>query len=406
MYTVPSNRLYPYQWAWDSAFLAIGWATVNVDRALVELESLFEGQWEDGRIPHILFRERVDSYYPGPDVWGCERSSTITNPAVFGLALERVLEHAALRVGATSVDAKVLAEVGVTRPQERIVSLLRRIEHFHGFVRRSRDPLGLHCVSCAHPWESGRDNCIAWDEALREVDIDGVDASGRRDKDKVDDPRQRPTDEAYRGYLALVAAIRESNFGPGPFAVYDPFLSTLLALSEASLGRIASWFGEDAMADRARERAEEVTSALQQLWDDEAEAYVWKNARTGAKKAQPILAAQFPLLLEIPRSARNVLEERFQAGFFGVAGDFPTVSRNSESFDPLCYWRGPQWINMTWFFRPLYRERVDENVLKLVAEHGFAEYFNPVSGAPLGARAFGWSAALTLDILARTADSP
>ena len=30
-YTVPTDRLYPFQWNWDSAFVAMGWATFDAD---------------------------------------------------------------------------------------------------------------------------------------------------------------------------------------------------------------------------------------------------------------------------------------------------------------------------------------------------------------------------------------
>ena len=32
-YTVPNDRLYPFQWNWDSAFVAMGFATYDVDLA-------------------------------------------------------------------------------------------------------------------------------------------------------------------------------------------------------------------------------------------------------------------------------------------------------------------------------------------------------------------------------------
>ena len=32
-YTVPSARLYPYQWNWDSGFVALGWLTFDEPRA-------------------------------------------------------------------------------------------------------------------------------------------------------------------------------------------------------------------------------------------------------------------------------------------------------------------------------------------------------------------------------------
>ena len=47
-YTVPTHGLYPFQWNWDSAFVAMGFATFDIKRALRELERLIEGQWDDG----------------------------------------------------------------------------------------------------------------------------------------------------------------------------------------------------------------------------------------------------------------------------------------------------------------------------------------------------------------------
>ncbi|MCB2097026.1 MAG: hypothetical protein KDE05_05290, partial [Parvularculaceae bacterium] len=51
-YSVPTAGLYPYQWNWDSAFTALGFAAFDRDRAWRELETLFAAQWEDGFTPH------------------------------------------------------------------------------------------------------------------------------------------------------------------------------------------------------------------------------------------------------------------------------------------------------------------------------------------------------------------
>jgi hypothetical protein len=48
-YTVPSRRLYPHQWSWDSAFIALGLCHLDAARAEQELESLLSAQWADGR---------------------------------------------------------------------------------------------------------------------------------------------------------------------------------------------------------------------------------------------------------------------------------------------------------------------------------------------------------------------
>ncbi len=39
-YSVPSKNLYPYQWLWDSGFIAIGFAHYDMDKAEKEIETL------------------------------------------------------------------------------------------------------------------------------------------------------------------------------------------------------------------------------------------------------------------------------------------------------------------------------------------------------------------------------
>ena len=74
-HTVPSRRLYPHQWSWDSAFIAIGNARWSPRRARSELLALFGSQWRDGRVPHIAFNPKVPegAYFPG------DRKSTRQN---------------------------------------------------------------------------------------------------------------------------------------------------------------------------------------------------------------------------------------------------------------------------------------------------------------------------------------
>ena len=63
-YTVPTAGLYPYQWNWDSAFSAWGFATFDTDRAWSEIETLLSGQWDSGMVPHIVFNPKVGDSYP------------------------------------------------------------------------------------------------------------------------------------------------------------------------------------------------------------------------------------------------------------------------------------------------------------------------------------------------------
>jgi hypothetical protein len=54
-YTMPGPRLYPHQWSWDSAFIAIGYSHYDHERATRELRHLFEAQWRNGLLPQLVF---------------------------------------------------------------------------------------------------------------------------------------------------------------------------------------------------------------------------------------------------------------------------------------------------------------------------------------------------------------
>src|SRR5262252_8650901 len=104
--TVPSPGLYPHQWSWDSAFIAIGRSWYDQPRAQAELETLFEAQWANGMLPHIVFNPGVPpgSYFPGPEFWQSSRASAsrpgietsgITQPPLHAAAALEVYRHAA-----------------------------------------------------------------------------------------------------------------------------------------------------------------------------------------------------------------------------------------------------------------------------------------------------------------------
>ena len=103
-WTRPSPRLYPHQWSWDAAFVAIGWAHFAPLRAVTELRSLFRGQWSNGMVPQIVFDNGValGAYEPRHTTWGtaglCPPSvptSGICQPPVHAIALARVRTIAA-----------------------------------------------------------------------------------------------------------------------------------------------------------------------------------------------------------------------------------------------------------------------------------------------------------------------
>ena len=68
-YTIPSPVLYPHQWSWDSAFIAIGNSYLGTERAIKELEFLFDAQWKNGMVPQIVYankknKKEDNTYFP------------------------------------------------------------------------------------------------------------------------------------------------------------------------------------------------------------------------------------------------------------------------------------------------------------------------------------------------------
>ena len=93
-YTRPARGLYPHQWNWDSAFIAIGYANYDPERGREELRHLFAGQWPSGMVPHIVFNPRhLGGYFPEPDFWQCpqgRQTSGITMPPLHAVACLRL----------------------------------------------------------------------------------------------------------------------------------------------------------------------------------------------------------------------------------------------------------------------------------------------------------------------------
>lgn len=375
-HTVPSAKLYPHQWAWDSGFAAIGWAHIDLERACLEVESVLGGQWDDGRIPHIRFRESQPGYFPGPETWGNESSSTISNPPVWTLAVETLLEK-----GASA---------------ERVRSWLPKLERSHQFLVNNRDPLRWNCIATAHPWENGQDNSPAWDLPLESVDPNRAPPFERKDKDHVEDASQRPTEEQYKRYITLVRDFTANGFKMANFMVYDPFFTTLVILAEESLSRVAARLD---VASASGRRARALRRGLyDKLWSRELGRFLYYDAhrkRFGDSKTSGSLA---PVLLGRTTPGYQRMIDALRDEYWTKHG-LATVAPSSPEFDPVCYWRGPCWVNMNWLFCKELGPDLVDTTLKLVEKNGFREYFHPHTGQGLGADRFTWTAALVLDLL-------
>jgi hypothetical protein len=397
-YTVPTKGLYPFQWNWDSCLTALGQRHFDESRAWTEIETLFAHQWPDGMVPHIVFHKPDDGYFPGPGVWATGRpvpTSGITQPAVAGFALRRLFERAQDRPAA----------------EARARALLPKVAAWHRWFFATRDPAGEGLVAIIHPWESGRDNSVDWDEPFSRVPTDGIAPYTRRDTQHAD-PAHRPTKEQYDRYLWLVEHFRGLGWDTArlhdasPFRVVDPGFNGILIRACADLGDLAEALGETALAEESRAFAARGTAALEGLWSEAAGQYLCRDRVTGALIDSASVGGLLAAFAPIPaaRAARIATTIDGHGARFRVASHPPSDPR----FDPKRYWRGPVWLVVNYMIADgLARagqgdaaDAITQASLDLIRESGFAEYYDPMTGEPLGGGRFTWTAAMVLEFLA------
>ena len=390
-YTVPSSRLYPFQWNWDSAFVALGWAEIDPARAWQEVERLLAAQWPSGMIPHIVFWSEEASYFPGPDFWRGNRgpvpSSGISQPPV----VATVVRH--------------LLETGPTPDARALHAVVDAIDRWHRWWYTARGH-GDGVIAVAHPWESGRDNLPDWDQPLEAVDSTSVGPYERRDLDVVD-ATMRPHKHDYDRYLALVEFGAERNWedsaisGVNPFWVADPAVTAILIRAEGDLAWLMQRRGGD--GSEVANRVQRLVDGYESLWNPDAGAYCSRDLHTGlmasAATSASFLAPYAGITTHLDDICTTIDTWSHVCPYM-----VPSFDPGHPHFEPSRYWRGPVWLMVNYMIatglaeagRGEMADRIRRSSRDLIASSGFPESFNPATGGPVGGPHFAWTAALWL----------
>jgi neutral trehalase len=413
-YTIPSPKLYPFQWNWDSGFIALGLSYFDKKNAYDEIRNMFKGQWSNGMLPHINFHHLDENYFPGPEVWGTQEckwaprglaTSGITQPPVFGFVLSLMADRLAGKDGAFD---KLLKEI-----YPKVIS-------FHRYLYTHRDPFKEGLVYINHNWESGTDNSPLWDEVLDSIDTTNVrDVTALRRDLKNVDASQRPTNENYKRYIFLVDLFRSLQyddakiFDATPFAVQDVLFNSMLIRSNEGLIHLARILKEDS---REVEIWNQTTIAAlnKKCWNEDDGFYYDFDLKKNKQILIKVSNGFMPLFAgACSRNQAEILKNKLMDSF--KAGNYMLCSScavDEPQFNPLKYWRGPVWINVNWMlYHGLKRygfameaEQVKRDTLYLIEQAGFYEYFDPRSETKdkdrgLGGDHFSWTAALYLDFM-------
>ena len=369
-WTKPAPSLYPHQWSWDSAFIALGLAHVDNRRATDELETLFTGQWSTGKVPHIVFNPEAPpkSYFPDAERWNSSalsedapsgpRTSGLCQPPVHAIAVRRIWQTAR------------------GKDEERVA---RARSFLDGNYRR----------------------LFSWQH--------------------VTDPSHRPTDREYDRFLWLLELLKRVRYDESdiyerhPFLIKDVLFSAILVAANEALLEISEVV-EAPQEDRSHIEGwiERGRAGLEEQWDPQLGLCLDQDVLAGEPLRVRTVAGFAPLIAGGLDSSRlrdllRTLDSQAFAGNPKLRYPLPpSTSPEEPGFHPRSYWRGPVWPVANWLlWWSLLRagesekaQRIRRETLEELSEGGFAEYFEPFTGEALGSREQSWTAAVALDMLA------
>ena len=349
--TLPSRTLYPHQWSWDSAFMAIGRSWYDEPKAQQELRSLFRAQWADGRVPHIVFNPSVaeDAYFPGPAFWESSKrspqaprdveTSGITQPPIHARAALEMHRHA------RDVEAS----------KAFLAWIYPRLVAEHAYLDGPRTRPGSALPVIMHPWESGLDNSPAWDRDLAEMVIPPgaiPPYSAPRPRPRRTRPTARPTRPTTGSSSSPRATARAATTTRGcsrtvPFLVAGPLFNAIHLWSTHALVEIAEIVGADPTPAPRGRRSGSTTALLARALgsgDAAASARSTSSAASAASRTRSSRSRRSSTPTCPPPSSRrswptSAPPASTRTGRTAIV--VPTYDLTAEGFDERRYWRGP-----------------------------------------------------------------
>ena len=417
LYTIPAEGLYPHQWLWDSCFIAIGLRQLDVERAKIEILSMLRAQWSNGMVPHMIFTPGIKQRRSEHGVWQSWISPFAPDDvSTSGITQPPMLAEAIVQVG---------AKLDVVERRSWYRQIFPALLAYHQWLYRERDPHQEGLALQIHPWETGLDNTPPWMNELHEhmlpwwvrvvekTHLDGPIGWLRRDTRLVP-PTQRPSTVDALALYDVQRRLRRKAYNIDKildhslFAIEDLTFNSILLRANKHFLDIAKSVRAGVPADLLA-CMEKAAKTFEELWDPYTEQYYSRDFVTHKLLKEQSCAALLPLYAGTISKERAALlvKSLENEHIFGPPYPVPSVPLNSPWFNAERYWQGPLWFNINWLVADGLRRygykahaaALIEGSLELAEQHGFYEYFNPLSGDPLGAANFSWTAAITIDWL-------
>jgi len=342
-------------WAWDSWKHAV--AVVNYDPELAkdQIRAMFDYQKSNGFVPDCIYRD------------------TMAEPNNYRNTKPPLAAWAVWEIYRKTGDTNFLRE------------LYPKLKSYHlwWYKKRDHDHDGL-CeygstdgTLVAAKWESGMDNAVRFDSG--KMLKNGKNAYSF-DQESVD----------LNAYL-----FAEKN--------YLNKISNVLKLTNEA----AKWQEEAAILKK---------KIRKQFWDA-ARGWFFDSNLTGMGLLSKDMGCEgyIPLWAGIAtkKQAKAMMKNMMSPGIFNTCVPLPTLASNNPKFEPdHGYWRGPVWIDQSYFAiagleKYGFTKEANQLATKLICHakgvlqpgEPIRENYQPITGKGLGARNFSWSAAHYLLLL-------
>jgi glycogen debranching enzyme len=359
---MPSLGTYRGIWNWDSAFHAVALALWDPKLARDQFRILFDKQLPNGMLPDVIFEDGkmvTDFTKPPVMAWAV---------AVVDRRMEegRRSKDEGRRARGRGTEGRRDSETETSFLQEMYPKLIRMGEFFERERGGNKD--GLFFYAGGHAGnESGWDNAVRWD--------------GGYQTSQTDEKRLWAID-----------------------------LNCYMVSHYRALADISARLGQKDEQEAWIKKAEGLSRRIDdRLWDEELGFYVDRDRVTHANGPALSPAGFMPLFVHIasPERAERMAKQAADPDKFYPG--MPTAAYDTPGYDPIAMWRGPAWLNTSFFALKGLKDygcvqlanTMRSTLLDWVGrdKRSIYEYYEPKTGAGLAATGFGWSAAFVISFI-------